>query len=251
MGQQLALSNRCSRSLSLSLSLSSPSLRPLCRSLCPHSATRSRLRHHRCDFSPSFHLSLSVTLSATVTSFSLSFRHPSSARTATVPLLLRHDATSHGIWNKKQLPLRLSLPPVPAAALPLSTLSWILKMKKETDTKPASKIKMKFAPKRPTQKKPTVPKIEPTNIKEEPMDTDLLQHIQTAKNNAGFGRRMPKIEEKVKASVEQIAFGATTSYTTFGASGSFTGLSSSKVDKEEKEYEFPWDDIQTIPSHFL
>ncbi|KAF3330020.1 DNA-directed RNA polymerase III subunit RPC4 [Carex littledalei] len=119
-------------------------------------------------------------------------------------------------------------------------------MKKETDTKLASKNKMKFAPKRPTQKKPTVPKIEPTNIKEEPMDTDLLQHIKTAKNNAGFGRRMPKTEEKVKANVEQIAFGAT-SYTTFGASGSFTGLSSSKVDKEEKEYEFPWDDNSNYP----
>ncbi|KAF3331796.1 DNA-directed RNA polymerase III subunit RPC4 [Carex littledalei] len=149
--------------------------------------------------------------------------------------------------NNKQFPLRLSLPPAPAAALPLSTLSWILKMKKETDTKPASKNKMKFVPRRPTQKKPTVPKIEPTNIKEEPMDTDLLQHIKTAMNNAGFGRRMPKTEEKVKAKMEQIAFGATTSYTTFGASVSFTGLSSSKVDKEEKEYEFPWDDNSNYP----
>ncbi|KAJ1697404.1 hypothetical protein LUZ63_005916 [Rhynchospora breviuscula] len=118
-------------------------------------------------------------------------------------------------------------------------------MKKETDSKAPSIQKMKFVPKKPPKKKAVVPKIEPKTIKEEPIDTDLLQLIKVAKNNAGPVKRMPKEEERAK--LEQVSFGATTSYSTFGASGSFPRLSSSIVEKKEKVYEFPWDENSNYP----
>ncbi|KAJ4733491.1 hypothetical protein LUZ62_085391 [Rhynchospora pubera] len=119
-------------------------------------------------------------------------------------------------------------------------------MKKEGDSKAPSIQKMKFVPKKPPKKKPVVSKIEPKNIKEEPIDTDLLQLIKVAKNNTvGSVKRMQKKEEEAK--VEQVSFGATTSYSTFGASGSFPRSSSSAVGKKEKVYEFPWDENSNYP----
>ncbi|XP_020101208.1 DNA-directed RNA polymerase III subunit RPC4-like [Ananas comosus] len=106
--------------------------------------------------------------------------------------------------------------------------------------------KLKFAPKIPPRKtqKTVVPKVEPSETKEETIDKELLMKLRTAKTNDGFGQRKSKNEKE--ASSTQVAFGPVNSLKArsfpLPRDTTTTDASSPKIDKEYAE---PWDYTHT------